>query len=261
MPSTQLQAGISLITFLKNTYKLNKVYPHKKLSPPSCPGKIFPLSKIIKDSTVLNYSEGSIKSSFNEQKYELTQKKLFNKEILFMGYTRLLKLTSPLMHGDDVKQVQAKLNQLGYTSGADDGWFGSITTGAVVLFQKRNGLIVDGIVGPNTWNKLFSTSAVSNYSSRIVLGSYYISKENVKAMAAVMTATTSPTTAIIAEPISFFLAPTGQVRLIAVALSASAQKRKEITNAADDNMRVLVIIDNAVVHTSYSTNVTFTAVY
>lgn len=38
-----------------------------------------------------------------------------------------------------------------------DGVFGSQTTQAVVAFQRMVGLPPDGIVGPNTWNSLYST--------------------------------------------------------------------------------------------------------
>jgi len=35
------------------------------------------------------------------------------------------------------------------------GRFGPATTSAVVAFQRRDGLLVDGIVGPQTWDALF----------------------------------------------------------------------------------------------------------
>jgi hypothetical protein len=55
--------------------------------------------------------------------------------------------------GDAVRAVQSQLNTRGYGL-AVDGVFGSATEAAVRDFQSRNGLAVDGIVGPNTWCKL-----------------------------------------------------------------------------------------------------------
>lgn len=52
--------------------------------------------------------------------------------------------------GDDVVKIQRKLKQWGYYSGSIDGVFGSGTLAAVKSFQKKNGLTVDGIVGPAT---------------------------------------------------------------------------------------------------------------
>lgn len=40
-----------------------------------------------------------------------------------------------------------------------DGRFGDGTLAAVKLFQKKNGLTQDGIVGPNTWTSLFGVRA------------------------------------------------------------------------------------------------------
>lgn len=52
--------------------------------------------------------------------------------------------------GDQVVLVQQKLKQYGYFDGAIDGIFGKQTYDAVVWFQKRNGLTVDGAVGSAT---------------------------------------------------------------------------------------------------------------
>ena len=50
----------------------------------------------------------------------------------------------------DIKLVQKKLKQWGYYKGSVDGIYGSKTKQAVILFQKRNGLVADGIVGNKT---------------------------------------------------------------------------------------------------------------
>ena len=76
-----------------------------------------------------------------------------------VNYNRILKLTSPLMQGDDVKAVQNKLNSLGYNCGVADGYYGNDTKNAVVKFQSAKGLTADGEVGPATWNALFSSSS------------------------------------------------------------------------------------------------------
>ena len=48
------------------------------------------------------------------------------------------------------KAVQQKLKELGYYKGSVDGVFGQGTRGAVIAFQKANGLTADGIVGEKT---------------------------------------------------------------------------------------------------------------
>lgn len=58
--------------------------------------------------------------------------------------------------GSDVKILQQRLLVLGYKLpkyGADSD-FGSETDATVRAFQKANGLVVDGIVGSNTWGAL-----------------------------------------------------------------------------------------------------------
>ena len=80
-------------------------------------------------------------------------------------HTRILKVTSPLMQGDDVKAVQNKLNSLGYNCGTADGYYGNATRSAVISFQSAKGLTADGEVGPATWNALFSSSSTSTGSS------------------------------------------------------------------------------------------------
>ena len=52
--------------------------------------------------------------------------------------------------GEDVRKVQQKLIQYGYMTGSADGVFGKATYDAVVWFQRKNGLNVDGVVGAST---------------------------------------------------------------------------------------------------------------
>jgi len=52
--------------------------------------------------------------------------------------------------GEQVRLVQEKLKQYGYLTGAVDGIFGKETYDAVVWFQRKNGLTVDGVVGKAT---------------------------------------------------------------------------------------------------------------
>lgn len=54
--------------------------------------------------------------------------------------------------GEDVKKLQTALDELGYNLGAPgiDGIIGPITEKAIKEFQKANGLIADGVAGPET---------------------------------------------------------------------------------------------------------------
>ena len=67
----------------------------------------------------------------------------------------MLKLGS---RGNSVKELQKKLNSLGFNAGVVDGIFGTKTRSAVMDFQRKNGLVVDGIVGKATQSKLDSSS-------------------------------------------------------------------------------------------------------
>jgi len=61
--------------------------------------------------------------------------------------------------GDEVRKIQEKLKALGIYRGPLDGDFGGGTEGAVKLFQQREGLEVDGIVGSITWEELVGGQA------------------------------------------------------------------------------------------------------
>ena len=67
-------------------------------------------------------------------------------------YTRKLQRGSS---GQQVKKLQQALIKLNYlAAGEDDGKFGPKTAWALMLFQKAEGLTVDGIAGSQTFAAL-----------------------------------------------------------------------------------------------------------
>ena len=100
------------------------------------------------------------------------------------SYSRILKVTSPLMYGEDIRAVQNKLNSLGYVAGTADGYYGNMTKDAIIKFQTNRGLDNDGKVGPNTWNTLFntSTSGKNGYNRILKLTSPLMYGEDIKAV-------------------------------------------------------------------------------
>lgn len=56
-----------------------------------------------------------------------------------------------LMAGDDVAELQRRLNQLGFASGREDGLFGVQTDAALREFQRGVGVTPDGTCGPDTF--------------------------------------------------------------------------------------------------------------
>lgn len=89
-----------------------------------------------------------------------TQKRLNNTFVEGFGISladfRVLRLTQPLMQGDDVRKVQQALLSQGYSLGelGADEFYGLATVNAVKKFQQDKGLVVDGILGPTTREKL-----------------------------------------------------------------------------------------------------------
>ena len=67
--------------------------------------------------------------------------------------------------GSVVTQIQTKLKSWGYYTGNADGVFGSATETAVRAFQKKNGLKIDGKVGPATLKALGVQSSDGSGSS------------------------------------------------------------------------------------------------
>jgi N-acetylmuramoyl-L-alanine amidase len=67
---------------------------------------------------------------------------------------RLLFLRRPMLRGDDVSEIQSRLNNLGFDAGKADGIFGLDTQKAVIEFQHNRGLGEDGVAGPEVITEL-----------------------------------------------------------------------------------------------------------
>jgi N-acetylmuramoyl-L-alanine amidase len=79
------------------------------------------------------------------------------RELVESGYglgDRLLYLREPPFRGDDVLDLQVKLNLLGFNAGGERGIFDEAVERAVLDFQRNAGLPPDGIVGESTLLKL-----------------------------------------------------------------------------------------------------------
>jgi N-acetylmuramoyl-L-alanine amidase len=63
---------------------------------------------------------------------------------------RMLYFRQPMLRGDDVAELQRRLNTLGFDAGREDGILGHETAGAIVELQRNVGLAPDGICGPAT---------------------------------------------------------------------------------------------------------------
>lgn len=61
---------------------------------------------------------------------------------------RIIFMRRPMIRGEDVAELQSRLNSLGFDSGKVDGIYGPDTEAAVIDFQHNRHLAEDGKVGP-----------------------------------------------------------------------------------------------------------------
>lgn len=76
----------------------------------------------------------------------------------------LIKIGS---RGSEVYTIQTKLKRWSYTTANPDGIYGSRTRDAIMYFQRKNGLVPDGVVGYWTLSKL----GMANVNSTLKSGS------------------------------------------------------------------------------------------
>ena len=102
--------------------------------------------------------------TYDDKSYIASDQKLKVGDILFkIGHSavvvkvqyiidRVIKYTKgkPIMTGEDVAKIQAKLNKVNKCELTCDGEFGKKTMAEVVRFQAKKGLTPDGIVGKKT---------------------------------------------------------------------------------------------------------------
>ncbi|HZD22000.1 MAG TPA: peptidoglycan-binding protein [Acidimicrobiia bacterium] len=67
---------------------------------------------------------------------------------------RIIFMRRPMIRGEDVAELQSRLNSLGFDSGKVDGIYGSETEHAVIDFQHNRNLAEDGRVGPEVVTEL-----------------------------------------------------------------------------------------------------------
>lgn len=191
MTEAQKEAGKELVAYLKNKYNITTVQAHRDVCATSCPGDKFPFDEIANSETnnkvipqpqenVPKGNVAKIQSTLNER-YGLnisvdniygneTRKALVKglQTELNKQYHRGLAVDGIFgtntynacinvrigAEGNITYLIQAMLVCHSFDIDAD-GIFGNATENAVREFQKRNGLSQDGIIGKNTFNKLF----------------------------------------------------------------------------------------------------------
>lgn len=146
MNEIQIKAGQELITYLCDKHGLLKanVYKHKDFNSTDCPGANFPFENIQNGATQsVNVSQSN--SIEEELKAECKKQGFDSYPVCRKG-----------AKGNITKIIQRLLISKGYTLpiyGAD-GSYGDETVKAVKNFQTKNGLLVDGVVGQETWKAL-----------------------------------------------------------------------------------------------------------
>ncbi|MFV3010965.1 N-acetylmuramoyl-L-alanine amidase [Clostridium botulinum] len=137
MGNSQYNSLKELICYLQNKYNINKIYGHRELNETDCPGNNFPISRIKKECLGAN---SLIESPSKQNK----------------NYPGYLFKYDPNRFDFNVKVIQNKLQNIGYSVGSHgvDGYFGDGTLLAVRCFQRDCSLMIDGIVGENTWNRI-----------------------------------------------------------------------------------------------------------
>ncbi|WP_430972769.1 peptidoglycan recognition protein family protein [Sunxiuqinia rutila] len=122
----QIRSVNELVDFLLTSFKLpnTSLFGHYNFGKPACPGYVM--------QEWVEKKRGQFDASLNPQ--------------------NIIK---------SVREIQARLNTLGYNAGVVDGILGVKTQSAIRRFQADQQLVVDGIAGPQTWLKLLTLTQAS----------------------------------------------------------------------------------------------------
>lgn len=187
MPEAQKNSLIELVSYLKGKYGISKVLKHSDVNNTACPGKNYPFNEIVNGKveerhevsgiiadiqSKLNSKYGyniaidniygvdthkhmlmALQTEFNTQ----LGAKLVIDGIFGPATKRACPVLSIGMSGNITWLVQSMLVIKGYSVGSYgiDSIYGSGTISGVKSFQSKNGLVVDGLCGSNTFEKLF----------------------------------------------------------------------------------------------------------
>jgi N-acetylmuramoyl-L-alanine amidase len=89
--------------------------------------------------------------------------------------SRILYHRVPMMAGDDVAELQRRLNSLGFDCGLVDGIFGPDTLHGLLEFQSNRGLAEDGLTGAEVIDELMLMSrATEKHGREIVRGHQWL---------------------------------------------------------------------------------------
>lgn len=92
----------------------------------------------------------------------LAQDGMLNSETMALLFSDGAKIymMCPGDSGDDIRALQEKLVELGYLTAEPTGYYGDATVAAVMAFQEKNSLDVDGKAGQMTRSVLYSGNAI-----------------------------------------------------------------------------------------------------
>lgn len=82
---------------------------------------------------------------------------------------RLLFLRRPMLRGDDVAELQSRLDALGFETGKPDGIFGPQTERGLRDFQLNRALAIDGVSGPEVITELRLVARGTMRAGRVTL--------------------------------------------------------------------------------------------